>query len=364
MKKPTVILSLLLDGDVGHPWPGPGCFRSAPQGRCPGRQGHDREVAAARRRPRRGRADAAPLRRDRRERRLVDFLVDKGAKLEPRIAKPKTPLHLAAMNDRTEAAGGAASKGGPPIEARDDYQRTALILCARERGQAATGRVLIEAGADVNAVDKFGDRPRARGLAGQGGVRRPAPREGRPRCRTPAKWRQMSRKPLPRADQALSAPDRGGPDLKALGRYGEPPPCRRGRRFRRDRRRSSSTRDAIRPGRPLRLDAAPLRRPGRPDRGRPDPDRTGAPSTPGRSWARRPTTSPGSGRWTPWRRCWPKRAPTPRASAFPVLEGDYLGQNRHRSRPSCSAWASSRRSGASTARRCFPRTGTKSIGRR
>ncbi len=42
------------------------------------------------------------------------------------------------------------------LEARDDYQRTPLLVCARERGQAATGRRLIEAGADVNAEDRFG----------------------------------------------------------------------------------------------------------------------------------------------------------------------------------------------------------------
>ncbi|MBN1504756.1 MAG: ankyrin repeat domain-containing protein, partial [Candidatus Eisenbacteria bacterium] len=41
------------------------------------------------------------------------------------------------------------------IEARDDHGRTALILCARERGQAPTGRLLIDAGADVNATDRF-----------------------------------------------------------------------------------------------------------------------------------------------------------------------------------------------------------------
>jgi ankyrin repeat protein len=86
---------------------------------------------------------------------LINFLVDKGAKLELRSAQQKTPLHIAVMNDRQEAAS-ALIKRGAALEARDDYLRTALILCARERGQAAMGRLLIEAGADVNAVDKFG----------------------------------------------------------------------------------------------------------------------------------------------------------------------------------------------------------------
>ena len=87
---------------------------------------------------------------------LINYFIDKGAKLEFQDAQLKTPLHLAAMNDRQNAVA-ALLKRGAALETRDDYGRTALILCARERGQAATGRLLIEAGADVNAADKFGD---------------------------------------------------------------------------------------------------------------------------------------------------------------------------------------------------------------
>jgi ankyrin repeat protein/Tol biopolymer transport system component len=86
---------------------------------------------------------------------LVNFLIDKGAKIDLAGAQVKTPLHIAAIYDRREVVD-ALLKRGAALETRDDYARTALILCARERGQAATGRVLIEAGADVNAVDKFG----------------------------------------------------------------------------------------------------------------------------------------------------------------------------------------------------------------
>jgi len=86
---------------------------------------------------------------------LINYFIDKGAKLELQDAQHKTPLHLAAMFDRQDAVA-VLLKRGAALETRDDYQRTALILCARERGQAASGRVLIEAGADVNAVDKFG----------------------------------------------------------------------------------------------------------------------------------------------------------------------------------------------------------------
>ena len=68
---------------------------------------------------------------------LINYLVDKGAKLELQTAQAKTPLHLAAMNDR-EAAAAVLLKRGAALEARDDYHRTALILCARERGGAGT----------------------------------------------------------------------------------------------------------------------------------------------------------------------------------------------------------------------------------
>jgi ankyrin repeat protein len=99
---------------------------------------------------------------------LINYLVDKGAKLEFQTAQAKTPLHLAAMNDR-EAAAAALLKKGAALEARDDYLRTALILCARERGGAGTARLLLDAGADINAADKFGET--AIGLAAWRGKR-------------------------------------------------------------------------------------------------------------------------------------------------------------------------------------------------
>src|SRR5512136_1341877 len=86
---------------------------------------------------------------------LVDFLIDKGAKVDLASAQTKTPLHIAAINDRSGVVA-VLLRRGASLEIRDDYGRTALILCARERGQAATARVLLDAGAAINAVDKFG----------------------------------------------------------------------------------------------------------------------------------------------------------------------------------------------------------------
>lgn len=87
---------------------------------------------------------------------FIDFLVEKGAKLDAVGAGAKTPLQLAALYDRREAVA-ALIKRGAAVDIKDNYQRTALVLCARERGQAATGRLLIEAGADINAADRFAD---------------------------------------------------------------------------------------------------------------------------------------------------------------------------------------------------------------
>ncbi len=143
---------------------------------------------------------------------IISYLVDKGAKLELQTAQAKTPLHLAAMNDREAAAAMLLNKGAA-LEARDDYLRTTLILCAREGGGAGTARLLLDAGADVNAADKFGET--AIGLAawrGKREVRRPAAGAG---SEDPHGGRRLAGGDLPgcfpRPDNPLRPADGGKP---------------------------------------------------------------------------------------------------------------------------------------------------------
>jgi ankyrin repeat protein len=88
----------------------------------------------------------------------IEILLAKGALIDAKEYGGHTALHYAAMYDATDAAALLIEEGAG-IETRNDYQRTPLLLCARERGGPETTRVLIEAGADVNARDKFQSTP-------------------------------------------------------------------------------------------------------------------------------------------------------------------------------------------------------------
>ncbi len=84
----------------------------------------------------------------------IEALLSKGANVDAKDYRGNTALHNAAMYDAADAVSLLVKKGAD-IEIRENYGRTPLLLCARERGGPETTRVLLEAGADVNARDKF-----------------------------------------------------------------------------------------------------------------------------------------------------------------------------------------------------------------
>ncbi len=88
----------------------------------------------------------------------IELLLAKGANIDAKEYGGLTALHYAAIYDAADAAALLIKKGAD-IENRDDYERTPLLLCARERGGPNTTRILLKAGADVNARDKFQDTP-------------------------------------------------------------------------------------------------------------------------------------------------------------------------------------------------------------
>jgi ankyrin repeat protein len=86
----------------------------------------------------------------------IAVLLDSGAHVDAKDYGGNTALHYAAISDATEAVKILVASGAD-IENRENYKRTPLILCARERGGPATIKALLDAGADVNARDKFQD---------------------------------------------------------------------------------------------------------------------------------------------------------------------------------------------------------------
>ena len=114
MKKPTVILSLLLTLALAVPAQTQEVFDLLRKGDIAGRQGPGREDrlssprSAWRRRLTLLHYAAYGLSAD-----LVDFLIDKGAKPDRRGSNAVTPLHLAAMNDRRTEVAAASSSGAP-----------------------------------------------------------------------------------------------------------------------------------------------------------------------------------------------------------------------------------------------------------
>jgi ankyrin repeat protein len=86
---------------------------------------------------------------------LVRLLLEHGADPDLKDHGGHTPLHIAAMYGHDDLMD-PLLESDPEIDLRDDYGRTPLLLVARESGSLEAARALLEHGADVNALDRFG----------------------------------------------------------------------------------------------------------------------------------------------------------------------------------------------------------------
>lgn len=87
----------------------------------------------------------------------VKSLISKGADVDGRDQKGRTPLHHAAQYGHTDLAALLISKGAD-VNARTEFGRTALH-CAAMMGRKEVGELLLTKGADVNARNKHGVTP-------------------------------------------------------------------------------------------------------------------------------------------------------------------------------------------------------------
>jgi ankyrin repeat protein/glyoxylase-like metal-dependent hydrolase (beta-lactamase superfamily II) len=87
---------------------------------------------------------------------MARWLIGQGAAVDGRTTEMSTPLMHAALYGKGDFARQLIAQGADP-GARDSYQRTALILVGRQTGDPVMAGILIDSGADVNAVDRFKD---------------------------------------------------------------------------------------------------------------------------------------------------------------------------------------------------------------
>ena len=89
---------------------------------------------------------------------LVTLLLERGADLNAANFQQATPLHWAVLRNHHGVVE-LLLRRGARVDPRENYTRTPLLLVARETGNLEMARRLLDAGADVNARDRFQSTP-------------------------------------------------------------------------------------------------------------------------------------------------------------------------------------------------------------
>jgi ankyrin repeat protein len=89
---------------------------------------------------------------------IVTLLLARGADVNAANYQQETPLHWAVLRNHHSVVE-LLLRRGARVDPRQSYGRTPLLLVARETGNLEMARRLLDAGADVNARDRFDSTP-------------------------------------------------------------------------------------------------------------------------------------------------------------------------------------------------------------
>jgi ankyrin repeat protein len=89
---------------------------------------------------------------------LVEVLMAADADVNAQTRGGDTPLHLAVLRGSPEVVE-AILQEDPDLNVQNSYGRTPLLYVARETGDAETATRLLDAGAEINVLDRFGASP-------------------------------------------------------------------------------------------------------------------------------------------------------------------------------------------------------------
>lgn len=89
---------------------------------------------------------------------ILKILLENGADVNIKTSSDESALHFAATRGYSDIVK-LLLENGAYLEATNKYQRTPLLVAARERGGIETIQTLVEGGANINATDFFGDTP-------------------------------------------------------------------------------------------------------------------------------------------------------------------------------------------------------------